>query len=154
MQQRAAMRFVGGLLSPLSQQSAVSMLWCWAAEVHPQKVTARSTQGDACLPAHRTAVKTGTVSVTNPRGGVLTSKKDRRKWTYGTSILKECWANVRACTYFLQRKRWSLSLDFSSSLRHKCKFLKMQNSLVEQASTAFSFLSICPGNKVQFHKVK
>lgn len=47
-----------------------------------------------------------------------------------------------------------LFLDFSSSLRHKCKFKKMQNSLVEQASTAFSSLSICPGNKAQFHKDK
>lgn len=53
MQQRAAMRFVGGSLCPLSQQSAVSMLRCWAAEVHHQNVTARFTQGEAtsaCLP--------------------------------------------------------------------------------------------------------
>lgn len=34
MQQRAATRFAGGLLSLLSQQSAVSTLSCWAAQVH------------------------------------------------------------------------------------------------------------------------
>lgn len=34
MQQRAAMRFVGGLRSPLSQQSAVCTLLCWAARLH------------------------------------------------------------------------------------------------------------------------
>ena len=36
MQQRAAMRFVGGLRSPLSQQSAVSTLLCWAEAPSPE----------------------------------------------------------------------------------------------------------------------
>ena len=50
MQQLAAMRFVGGLLSPLSQQSAVSTFWCWAAGVHHQNVVARLPGGG--LPVH------------------------------------------------------------------------------------------------------
>lgn len=61
MQQRAAMRFAGGLLSPLSQQSAVSTLSCRAAEVPRRNVAARLTWGEP--PAHvsrRHAARTGT----------------------------------------------------------------------------------------------
>lgn len=43
MQQRAAMRFVGGLLSLLSQQSAVSTLSRWAPGLHHRNVAARLT---------------------------------------------------------------------------------------------------------------
>lgn len=63
MQQRAAMRFVGGWLSPLSQQSAVRTLSCWTAEVHHQRGTARLAQGEATsarLPAP--TARTGTMS--------------------------------------------------------------------------------------------
>ena len=48
MQQRAAMRFVGGLRSPLSQQSAVSTLLCWAARLHHRNGL-HGSQREDCL---------------------------------------------------------------------------------------------------------
>lgn len=69
MQQRAAVRFAGGWLSPLSQQSAVSTLSRWAAQVHRPAWGCTRAPGEA--PPHvcrRHSAKTGT-RVANQRGG-------------------------------------------------------------------------------------
>lgn len=61
MQQLAAMRFAGGLLSPLSQQSAVSTLSCRAAEVPRRNVAARLARGEPpARVSRRHAARTGT----------------------------------------------------------------------------------------------
>lgn len=76
MQQRAAMRFAGGLLSPLSQQSAVSTLSCWAAQVHHPECGCTINPGRgtcARLPAPRSKDRPG---VTNQRGCADQQKGD------------------------------------------------------------------------------
>lgn len=82
MQQRAAMRFVGGSLCPLSQQSAVSMLRCWAAEVHHQNVTARLTQGEATSASlsdrHRECYKSEGGCADKQKGGAVRRHSGRK----------------------------------------------------------------------------
>ena len=76
MQQRAAMRFVGGLRSPLSQQSAVSTLLCWAAAPSPEPgctVTRRRTVHSSLRPQP-------TGLPTNWKEGVPLSKRKGMQW--------------------------------------------------------------------------
>lgn len=76
MQQRAAMRFVGGLRSPLSQQSAVSTLLCWAAAPSPEP-GCTVTRGRT---VHSSLRPQPTGLPTNWKEGVPLSKRKGMQW--------------------------------------------------------------------------
>lgn len=112
MQQRAAMRFAGGLLSPLSQQSAVSTLSlsCRAPEVHPRNVAALLTRGEAPVHVSRHHAAGQAPSYKSERGCADKQKGDavrldpRRKTRYTILQFKfrgVFWVGVRAHTHFL-----------------------------------------------------
>lgn len=128
MQQRAAMRFVGGSLAPLSQQSAVSRLRCWAAEVHHPNGTARCTPGEAASTGLRDRrPECGRTSQSRYTGKPKreAGRRDSRRTTrhlylnVKSSHSEECWVNVKAHTSF-ETKMISF-LKTSCSVKHKCK---------------------------------
>lgn len=76
MQQRAAMRFVGGLRSPLSQQSAVSTLLCWAEAPSPEPGCTVTRGRTVCAQLPALAAD----RLTNQREGVPPSKQKGMQW--------------------------------------------------------------------------